>query len=236
MEQLRLLWHLQEVELHIKEAEEEEERFPLQRKKLEEALARQDEELRRAQKTIEELEKRRRKLELEVEDLRERVKKSRLRLLEVKTNKEYEAVLNEIEWAEGAISSLEEEILVILEDLDKRRGELEVLKREVQAEKERLSGEMVRLRKRQKELKEKVVQWQKEREEILKEAPSDLLRLYEGLKRKRGYAIALVKDEICQGCHLRIPPQLYNEILKDERIHTCPNCHRILYYERESAT
>ena len=79
------------------------------------------------------------------EDLRERVKKSRLRLLEVKTNKEYEAVLNEIEWAEGAISSLEEEILVILEDLDKRRGELEVLKKEVQAEKERLSLSLIHI-------------------------------------------------------------------------------------------
>jgi len=234
MEELQVLWKLQEVELAINGAKEKEERWPIERKRLEETLRQREEELQRARKEIEDLEKRRRKLEGEVEEVRQRVKKSRLRLLEVKTNEEYQAVLHEIEWGENTIGTLEEEILVILEDLDRKRAELQTLEAKVREEQERIRGELRRLEGEQKELREMVQQWQRAREELLKGVPPNLLRLYEGLKRKRGFAVALVKGEVCQGCFMHIPPQLYNDILRNDKIHTCPNCQRILYYDRES--
>ncbi len=235
MEELRLLWRIQELEFSIKEAEEETSRYPRERKNLEEELLKMDQRLKEAQKELEDLEKRRRRLEQELEDLRIKVKKSKIRLLEVKTNKEYEAVLNEIEWGQNAISSLEEEILGILEEIDKKKVEFERLKEETNLEKGKINELISRLENRQKELKEKVSEWQKEKGELVKSVPEELLELYKNLKHKRGFAIARVKDEICQGCFLHIPPQLYNEILKNERIYTCPNCKRILYYEKESA-
>ena len=236
MEELRLLWRIQELEFSIKEAGEETSRYPRERKSLEEELLKKDQQLKEAHKELEELEKRRRRLEQELEDLSIKVKKSKTRLLEVKTNKEYEAVLNEIEWGQNAISSLEEEILWILEEIDKKKVEFERLKGETKVEKEKINQLISRLEMRQNELIEKVSQWQKEKGELVKSVPKDLLELYKNLKQKRGFAIARVKDEICQGCFLHIPPQLYNEILKNERIYTCPNCKRILYYEKESAS
>ena len=49
--------------------------------------------------------------------------------------------------------------------------------------------------------------------------------------RRAGVAVALAKVGTCQGCRMRLPPQLYNEIQKHLQIHFCPNCQRILYYE-----
>lgn len=236
MEELNVLWRLQEVELAISRAREKEQRWPQERRRLEEHLKKKEEEVRRAEKEIEDLERRRRGLEREVEEIRERVKKSRLRLLEVKTNEEYQAVLHEIEWGENAISSMEEEILAILEDLDRKRAELEDLKVRAKEDEGKIREEMDRLERERRETEGMVRQWQKDREALLQAIPPDLLRLYEGLKKKRGFAVALVKGEVCQGCFMHIPPQLYNEILKDEKIHTCPNCQRILYHQRESET
>jgi len=50
-----------------------------------------------------------------------------------------------------------------------------------------------------------------------------------------GVAVALAKGGTCQGCRMRLPPQLYNEIQKHLQIHFCPNCQRILYYEGPAA-
>jgi len=236
MEEVRLLWRIQELEFSIKKAKEETARYPQDKRDLEEELLKLDQRLKEAQRELEDLEKRRRRLEQELEDLRIKVKKSKIRLLEVKTNKEYEAVLNEIEWGQNAISSLEEEVLKILEEIDQKKVEFEHLKEETRIQRGKIKELISHLENRQKELRQKVSQWQKEREELLKTVPQDLLELYKNLKQKRSFAIAKVKDEICQGCFLHIPPQLYNEILKDERIYTCPNCKRILYYEKESAS
>jgi len=235
-EQLDLLWHLQEVEMAIVEAQRSFEEYPQKRQRLQKALEQKDQEVLRTQKEIEELDRKRRRMEKDLEELRDRLRKSKIRLLEVKNNKEYEAVLNEIEWAKNAISDLEEQILVIMEELERRQAELPSLKERVRVEKEQINAQIKGLDEEHEELQKKVVEWQREKVEVLKVADPGVLRLYESLKKKRGFAIALVKQEVCQGCFMRIPPQLYNEILKNEKIYTCPNCQRILYYVQESAT
>ncbi len=220
----------------IVEAQRSFEEYPQKRQRLQKALEQKDQEVLRTQKEIEELDRKRRRMEKDLEELRDRLRKSKIRLLEVKNNKEYEAVLNEIEWAKNAISDLEEQILVIMEELERRQAELPSLKERVRVEKEQINAQIKGLDEEHEELQKKVVEWQREKVEVLKVADPGVLRLYESLKKKRGFAIALVKQEVCQGCFMRIPPQLYNEILKNEKIYTCPNCQRILYYVQESAT
>lgn len=217
----------------LEKAEEERRRYPQYRKDLELQVEEQEQRLRMAQEEIEELERRRRSLERKVEENRERIKQSKIRLLEVKTNKEYEAVLHEIEWAEQASSQMEEEILNILEELDTKQERFRSLQQEVRRQKERFQGLIEELEERHKRLEEQVLAWQREKEEISKKVAPELFSMYTKLKEKRGVAIALVKDEACQGCHVHIPPQLYNEVLKNEKLFTCPNCQRILYWKGE---
>ena len=50
----------------------------------------------------------------------------------------------------------------------------------------------------------------------------------------RGVAVVSVWKEVCDGCHMSIPPQLYNELQKSTRLLTCPNCNRIIYWENRN--
>jgi len=49
--------------------------------------------------------------------------------------------------------------------------------------------------------------------------------------RRGGKAVVAVSDGICKECHMNIPPQLWNEIIRNDKLNLCPNCHRILYYK-----
>ena len=73
--------------------------------------------------------------------------------------------------------------------------------------------------------------------EIKKEIPAELLRKYEQIKGAgRGIAVVAVWKEICDGCHMAIPPQMYNELQKEKALITCPNCNRIIYWENRNGS
>jgi predicted nucleic acid-binding Zn-ribbon protein len=68
--------------------------------------------------------------------------------------------------------------------------------------------------------------------EVRGKIPADLLKKYDVIKEKRtGQAVVSVWKEICAGCHMNIPPQMYNELQRYEKVVTCPNCNRIIYWE-----
>ena len=151
--------------------------------------------------------------------------------MEVKTNKEYEAILKEIEWSEETISQREEEIIRLLEEADVVRSEIPQAEREFEEEKKRYQDGVEEIKRGQEALERKVQAWLQEKEGIIKELDPPLYSRYLRLKERRGTAVVLVKDEACQGCYVHIPPQLYNEVLKNNKIIACPNCQRILYWE-----
>ncbi|HSE84091.1 MAG TPA: C4-type zinc ribbon domain-containing protein, partial [Thermodesulfobacteriota bacterium] len=74
----------------------------------------------------------------------------------------------------------------------------------------------------------------REREKVTSLVNSDILSMYERVKRKNGIALVEAKNEVCTGCHMNIPPQLFNEVLTSSRIIQCPNCQRILYSEEKT--
>jgi uncharacterized protein len=70
------------------------------------------------------------------------------------------------------------------------------------------------------------------REALSKQIEARLSKLYHTLKEKRrGVGVVNVKHETCQGCFLNIPPQMFNEVQKNNALIQCPNCNRILYWE-----
>ena len=61
----------------------------------------------------------------------------------------------------------------------------------------------------------------------------EFLSLYQKIKQKRAEPIVVpVEDSCCQGCHVNIPPQLFNEVKKCKTIIKCPHCSRILYWKK----
>jgi hypothetical protein len=165
----------------------------------------------------------------------EGLKKIKERLSEVKTNKEYQAMLKEMEATESKNSSIEDEILVIMDKLDQsRKGfaardkELEAYRRKYESKKQEIEGELTAV--------DAEIAANLEKQSLLREQIDPaLLKKYEAIKpRSSGLAVTVVWKEVCMGCHMNIPPQLYIELQKDVDIRYCPQCNRIIYWEDQT--
>jgi len=228
--QILLLRELQEVELKIEGLKGDQERYPLRIKELDERIASEKELAFQEKEKLQNLEKERRRKEGELNDQGEKIKKSKGRLFEVKTNKEYQALLHEIESMETSMSQLEDEILAILEEIDELKGE--VSKREgdlVTAEKE-TRAEIAELEKKLTDLVDEIAAMEGSRDDIIKKLDPELIRAYETLKIRRGTALVAVRRGVCQGCFVNIPPQMFNEVQRNDMLIRCPNCNRFLFW------
>ena len=206
-------------------------------KKLDERQNIEKEKVQKEREKIESLEKERRQKERNLNTEQEKIKRAEGRMFEVKTNKEYQALLSEIEAIKETTSREEEEILQILEEIDELKKDLLKREKEVTTTLEKIGRE-------RKKIQEKMDQdeglWkeQKERREVLsKQLESGLFKLYNTLKEKRqGLGVVNVKGETCQGCFVNIPPQMFIEVQKTNALIRCPNCNRILYWEGDRKT
>lgn len=235
-DQLQLLWKLQTLERRIEEAQREKESYPQALERLQDLLKAQAEKQQEEKKGLEELEKERVKMEGELEMEGERIKRSQLKLLEIKTNKEYLALLQEIEGGKERNSQREEEIIKLLEKIDQLKADYASTVERAQKERVEIEDEQARVKDQMVKVEQDIAHWQQNREEILQKLAPEHLRRYNTLKEKRnGIAVVLVKNEGCQGCYVNIPPQMYNEVQKYKEIILCPNCNRILYWENKSA-
>jgi len=231
-EQLELLWELQEIDLDLKHIKEERERYPKEIKKLDEKKNIEKEKMQKEKERIELLEKERRQKEGHLNLEQEKIKRAEGRMFEVKTNKEYQALLSEVDAIKEAISREEEEILKVLDEIDELKKSLSKREKEVAVVLEKVEAE-------KKIIQEKMVQddeiWKKrmERREVLtKQLESKLYKLYNTLKeRRQGVGVVSVKHETCQGCFVNVPPQMFIEVQKNNALIRCPHCNRILYWE-----
>ena len=231
-EQLDLLWELQKIDLELKSIKDSQEKYPREIKRLDDKEKIEKEKVQKEKEKIELLEKERRQKEGLLGLEQEKVKKTEGRMFEVKTNKEYQAILTEIETLKGSNNRKEEEILQLLEEIDelkktisKREKEIGTLLAKIEGEKKTLQEKMTRDQEvLRKEMERRVA--------VTKQLESSLYKLYNTLKEKRkGVGVVGVKQETCQGCFVNVPPQMFIEVQKNNALIRCPNCNRILYWK-----
>ncbi len=236
-DQLELLWELQKIDLGLKQIREERERYPRKIKKLDERISIEKERLQTEKGKVDLLEKERREKERHLSVSQEKIKKAEGRMLEVKTNKEYQALLSEIETIKGASSREEEEILQVLEEIDELKKDLAKREKEVAILLEKIEAEK---KTTQEKMAQDEIFWKEQmerREHLCQQIESKLYSLYNTLREKRqGVGVVNVKQETCQGCFVHIPPQMFIQVQKNQEIIRCPNCNRILYFEGEGGT
>jgi hypothetical protein len=230
--QLELLWELQKIDLELRGIKEEKDRYPKEMKKLDERQKIEKERVQKEKEKIESLEKTRRQKEGHLNLEQEKIKKAEGKMSEVKTNKEYQAMLSEIDTIKEANSRIEEEILQIMDEIDELKKDLSKREKEVGITLEKIETERRRLEE-QVAYDDKIWNEQTERKEALsKQIESKLLKLYNTLKEKRhGVGVVNVKNETCQGCFVHVPPQMFIEVQKSNALIRCPNCNRILYWD-----
>ena len=179
----------------------------------------------------EEVQKTRRDKERDLEAQDEKIGKLKNRTTEIKTNKEYQAHLNEIDISKKTKDQTEETLLLLMEQgeaLKARLSEQEALL--AQAEKQQ-QEECQRLLDEAVQIEENLKQLELQRQGFVGRIEKKLLYDYSRLKEARkDLAVVPIKDGTCLGCRLQLPPQLMAEVRKKEKILTCSNCHRILYW------
>ncbi len=234
IQELGTLCEMQKLDTQLIENERKRVEGPRRLAELEQDLQNAKDKLAKEKEVIDELDKERRRKEKELDAEKERIKKVQSKLYEIKTNKEYQAVLKETEAAQAANDKTEEEIILLLERIEELRKDYEaslayVKKRdkEVEEEKKELEKEMHSVEAVVNELK-------KERDVLLSRVSGDAKARYHMLMEKRnGLAVVNVKNGVCLGCYMNIPPQLFIEVTKNARLISCPSCNRIFCYKEE---
>ncbi|MBZ0169829.1 Putative zinc ribbon domain protein [Candidatus Methylomirabilis lanthanidiphila] len=206
--------------------------IPVQIRTMEQQLVQAKAALDAAAAEVEQLQKVRRQKERDLDEAGRELKKRQGRLFEIKTNQEYTATLKEVEGLKQKISTLEEEILIGLDDIDSA-----VKIRNQETEKVRVTEAEFLKNKQQREdelrkLQDRVSILRKTRERRSGSVEASLLQVYLRLLKSRdGLAVANATGRSCEGCHVALTPQLYNEVRRNEAIRTCEGCGRILYWK-----
>ncbi|MDP3938724.1 MAG: hypothetical protein Q8R92_11405 [Deltaproteobacteria bacterium] len=192
-------------------------------------------EVKAAEVHLEGIEHNRRDREGEAQTEGERLKKYKTQLSQVKTNKEYTTMLHEIETTEKKIGDLEEQILIGMEEADAGKTRLAGAKASAALTEQTCREEEEKVRARTADAEGELAAAEADRKGLAGEIDAETLGRYEKVRSaRRGIAVARVRDSICQACGGELLRQIYNDLFKDDAIHTCPGCQRIIYVAPEA--
>jgi predicted nucleic acid-binding Zn-ribbon protein len=235
--QLQRLIELQKTDSEITELEKAKAAIPHQIESGKTALKEKQGGLKEAQDVLAELQKKRKDLEMEVATENDHIAKTKSKLPAVKTNKEYTAILHEVDAVKEKISVLEDKELELMETMEEKEKELSPLKAlckeeeenfkayksKKEAEAERTEGELEVLRAR--------------RHATAGAIEEKLLGQYNKvIKARDSLAVVTILDNVCQGCHQQVLPQQVIDVKVGETINHCEQCLRILYWEENPET
>ncbi|MDO9111511.1 MAG: C4-type zinc ribbon domain-containing protein, partial [Desulfatirhabdiaceae bacterium] len=183
---------------------------------------------------IEEWRKQYRSYESDIKQNQVMIKRSQDRLNSIKNNREYQALLKEIEELKRTNAAIEDQMIDCLnqvDDSEKKTAatheELQLLENDLLQEQQLVGVATENAGKRLNEL-------DLERQEISSKIEADVLKLFRKVQSQqvRGNAVVPVQDAVCHGCYVNIPPQMYNELQRCDKLRMCPNCQRIIYWKQ----
>jgi predicted nucleic acid-binding Zn-ribbon protein len=158
-------------------------------------------------------------------------KKSQEKLRSVKTNKEYQSLLKEIEDVNSKNSSIEDKMIECLDRMDEAEEIISKKKDEYLLFSDRIKSEKENIEREAGINKKKLDEINMDRKNVSGLIDSQLFEKYLVIKEQQqgGLAVVPVKNAVCHGCNVNLPPQLYNELFRYNSLKFCPNCHRIIY-------
>ena len=229
-EQLNLLIQLQQLDKSIQDLLLTSEENPKKVHQVDQEIQEVQETFLAFNQELEGLKKQRKSLEREIEESDQKIKKSQVKLMEVKTNKEYKAMLTETDELKKSKGGKEDLLLELMEKLDEGVQKEKALKKTVEAKTAEGKLKKDQLEKERQSYEKELSAINQKRQELTSLIDAPILKQYEFLKdRLKGVAVAEVKDATCLSCHIQLPPQLYNELHRKNKIIPCPSCLRILY-------
>ena len=169
--------------------------------------------------------------EREIQVVDDRIIKSNETLRMVKTNKEYQIFLREVDDNKKRKDVFETEFLEYLDTKEEIKESVQESEKEYNLLKEQIEAEQKNIEKKSTDDRELLDEYLTQQNEIGKRLDSSLMKRFAKIsKMNQGLAVVNVKNEICMGCFMNIPPQLYIEVQRENSLILCPQCSRILYH------
>jgi predicted nucleic acid-binding Zn-ribbon protein len=231
-EQLTLLIQLQEIDGRIRAHQDEKKRIPEQLAAFEQRMLANKAELDKVRESLETAQKSRRDRDRDLDEGGRKVEKLKGRTSEIKTNKEYQALLKEIEAAEQENRAIEDDILKLMEQIDTAAAEIKNAEKRSAEEDAAIQEERRRLEEDREKIDGSLAEVERRRGDLLARIDASVLAEYQRLVGIAGGKIVVeARGESCSGCYMSIPPRTFVSVKKNDSIIACPHCHRILYYK-----
>ncbi len=231
---LKLLGELQEIDLKVDGLRGEKEGLLAEVANLEQQVAGVQSEIAAKNGELAALEEERQRLEESLAAETDNIARSEVRLKEIKTQKEYQAVSKEVSTAKKLKAELEEQILQKISQIEELKGDIAGGEENLRALEENVAGQKGEVQNKIEQLEAAIVADTTVREAAAKGLPASVMRRY-GLLReqRRGIAVVEAKDGYCLGCNMQLPPQLYNTLFRGDELIACPHCQRVLLLRQE---
>jgi len=234
--QLQNMIKLQEIDSEIYKLKNQKESKPLELKAIEAAFEDKKQVLVAMEKSMLDFLKQRKDKEMELGLNEENRKKLQGQLFSLKTNKEYQTMLQQIEDTKADASVIEDKILQLFEKADKLKAEIDQEKQKLQVEEKTANEAKKKIEELIKEIDASIATHEAQRKQVLPSIDTKILAQYEKiLQNKEGLAIVGVKNNSCMGCNMFVPPQVENLVKMYDRLITCEMCNRILYMPDEES-
>lgn len=181
-----------------------------------------------------ELATRQRDLEGRLTAAESKMKDRRMRITRIRNDKELGLAKREVDLLKEETGGLETELMTVLEQVEVATKRLEAAQTELASLTTARDTEAGQLRDTIDRLGATIERDRRRRDELVGAVDGDLRRRYEMIfSRRGGVAVVAVRGGTCQGCHMHVPPQLYNQIQRNEQLILCPNCQRMLFWQPE---
>ena len=233
--EMEMLLRLQSVDYDLGELDRSKDYLPEMINNLEHEIADTKTALEASEKELTEQNLLNNRLDLELTTLNQELAKFQKQMMIIKTNKEYDAITNEIANRKVRISEIEEEILKALTLIDDLKEKIKEYKGKLEEIEKGNEDELVHLREELGSIDDKIKIKEGNRKNITVRIEKKLLATYERVRKGRGNQVVVaIRKRACGACYKSIPPQMIQEIRKGEIIYTCDNCGRILIWTDKS--
>ncbi|MEO0091981.1 MAG: C4-type zinc ribbon domain-containing protein [candidate division WOR-3 bacterium] len=220
---------LQRIDTELTRLETKKQDVPRRIEGIELVVKNKQDELEMAKNTIVELKKKNKLLDVDLKATEEKINQFSAQLYSAKTNEQYKAFLKEIEAQKKEKSKIEDEIIEVLEKIEITEEKIKILEKELKELEQETRDKISFLKQEETDLINAINERINEREQLVNSIGKEIMQIYERIrKNKGGIAVVTIESERCQGCFNPIPIQKILEIKKNDRLHFCEYCGRII--------
>ncbi len=231
LNQIKQLVELQHVDDQIHDVKKELEEAPLQVEALRERFNEEEARIAKINDKLQHMREQQKRLDMDLEDEASRLKKSKSKLMQASNNKEFQAGSREIDNMERTTKNFEEERITLREEITSQEEllhEIEAIRDDLKID---LATKEASLKERIETANDELGKLNRIRRDTGNDVPERILERYEFIRRRLEHPVIVpVKNSICTGCNIAIPPQTFIEIQRGQQIWSCPNCQRLIYW------